>query len=99
MTWVCGFCLMSDADPAKLDKSYDVIDAFLSPSSGVLSILDEGYGHANLNTFDLVPEGELVERGLSADPDETLSAGIFQVPIKNEATLQAMFEEVKAGLC
>ena len=99
MTWVCGFCLMSDADPAKLDKSYDVIDAFLSPSSGVVSILDEGYGHANLNTFELVPEGELVERGLSADPDETLSAGIFQVPIKNEATLQAMFEEVKAGLC
>ena len=34
MTWVCGFCLMSAADPEKLDKSYDVIDAFLSPESG-----------------------------------------------------------------
>ena len=34
MTWVCGFSLMSAADPAKLDKSYDVIDAFLSPESG-----------------------------------------------------------------
>ena len=35
MTWVCGFCLMTDADPEKLDKSYDLIDAFLAPESGV----------------------------------------------------------------
>lgn len=99
MTWVCGFCLMTDADPAKLDKSYDAIDAFLSPDSGVVSILDEGYGHANANAFSLVPEKLLLERGLSTDPEEILSAGIFQVPIKNEPVLQSMFEEIKAGLC
>lgn len=98
MTWVCGFCLMSDADPAKLDKSYDVIDAFLSPDSGVLSILDEGYGHANVHSYDLVPEHLLLERGLSSNPEEILSAGIFQEPIGNEAVLQGMFEEIKAGL-
>ncbi len=98
MTWVCGFCLASDADPAKLEKSHDAIDAFLSPDSGVLSILDEGYGHSNVHSYDLVPEGLLQERGLSKDPEAILSAGIFQEPIANEAVLQAMFEEIKAGL-
>ena len=38
------------------------------------------------------------DRGLSRDPESMLSAGIFQIPIANEAVLQAMFEEVKAGL-
>ena len=98
MTWVCGFCLMADADPAKIEKSYDVIDAFLSPESGVVSILEEGYGHSNQNAFGLVTDEQLGERGLSANPEEILSAGIFQVPIGNEPVLQAMFEEVKAGL-
>ena len=98
MTWVCGFCLASDADPAKLEKSHDAIDAFLSPDSGVLSILDEGYGHANVHSYDLVPESLLQERGLSKDPEAILNAGIFQEPIANEAVLQAMFEEIKAGL-
>ena len=98
MTWVCGFCLMSAADPAKLDKSYDAIDAFLSPDSGVLSILDEGYGHANVHSYELVPEHLLKERGLSSNPEEILNAGIFQEPIGNEPVLQEMFEEVKAGL-
>ena len=98
MTWVCGFCLASASDPAKLEKAHDAIDAFLSPDSGVFSILDEGYGHANVHSYDLVPEGLLKERGLSKDPEAILSAGIFQEPIANEAVLQAMFEEIKAGL-
>ena len=98
MTWVCGFCLMSAADPAKLEKSYDVIDAFLSPESGVVTIMDEGYGHANAKAFDLVSDEDLAERGLSKNPDELLNSGIFQEPIGNEPVLQALFEEIKAGL-
>ena len=98
MTWVCGFCLMSAADPEKLDKSYDVIDAFLSPESGVVTIMDEGYGHANKLAFDLVSNDDLVERGLSKNPDELLNSGIFQEPIGNEPVLQGLFEEIKAGL-
>ncbi len=98
MTWVCGFCLLADADPAKIDKSYDVIDAFLSPESGAFSIIEEGYGCANLKAYELVDEAVLAERGLSRDPDALLNAGIFQVAIKNEPVLQSMFEEVKAGL-
>ena len=98
MTWVCGFCLMSAADPEKLEKSYDVIDAFLSPESGVVTIMDEGYGHANVRAFDLVSDEDLAERGLSKDPEALLNSGIFQEPIGNEAVLQALFEEIKAGL-
>ena len=98
MTWVCGFCLMSAADPEKLEKSYDVIDAFLSPESGVVTIMDEGYGHANAKAFDLVSDEDLAERGLSKNPDELLNSGIFQEPIGNEPVLQALFEEIKAGL-
>ncbi len=98
MTWVCGFCLMADADPEKIEKSHDVIDAFLSPESGQFEILDQGYGHANQKAYELVDEATLAERGLSRNPDELLGAGIYQVAIKNEAVLQGMFEEVKAGL-
>ena len=98
MTWVCGFCLMTAADPEKLEKSYDVINAFLSPDSGVFSFFDTGYGHSNIDAYSLVTEGFLGERGLSSDPEAMLSSGIFQIPIANEAVLQAMFEEVKAGL-
>ena len=89
---------MSAADPEKLEKSYDVIDAFLSPDSGQFEILEEGYGHANLKAFDLVSEEDLAQRGLSKDAEALLNSGIFQEPIKNIAVLQAMFEEVKAGL-
>ncbi len=98
MTWVCGFCLMSAADPEKLEKSYDVIDAFLSPDSGVVTIMDEGYGHANQRAFELVSDDDLTERGLSKNPEELLNSGIFQEPIANEPVLQALFEEIKAGL-
>ena len=98
MTWVCGFSLMSAAEPEKLEKSYDVIDAFLSPESGVVTIVDEGYGHANARAFELVSDDDLSERGLSKNPDELLNSGIFQEPIGNEPVLQALFEEIKAGL-
>ncbi|MDH3688098.1 MAG: extracellular solute-binding protein [Gammaproteobacteria bacterium] len=98
MTWACGFCLMKDADPAKVDRAYDYIDAYLAPESGAYEITEFGYGHANIKAFDLVSEEELAERGLSRNPDEVLSSGIFQEPIGNEPALQAMFEEVKAGM-
>ena len=98
MTWVCGFCLMTDADPKKIDRIYDYINAYLSPESGAWEIKEYGYGHSNAKAFDLVSDEELADRGLSRNPEEILTAGIFQEPIGNEPALQAMFEEVKAGL-
>ena len=101
MTWVCGFCLMSDHDPAKLDRIYDYLDAYASVESGVFALTEYGYGHGNINAFAKVEQdspGLLKELGYSVDVNETLNAGIFQAPMGNEPALQAMFEEVKAGM-
>lgn len=101
MTWVCGFCLMSDHDPAKLDRIYDYLDAYASVESGVFALTEYGYGHGNLKAFAKVEQdqpGLLKELGYSVNVDETLDAGIFQAPMGNEPALQAMFEEVKAGM-
>lgn len=98
MTWTCGIVLMKDADPKKLDRSYDVIDSLLSPESGAYEIKEFGYGHANQKAFELVGDEILAKRGLTRNPDELINSGIFQRPIQNEPELQAMFEEVKAGL-
>ena len=98
MTWTCGLCLMTEADPAKIDRAYDVIDAYLSPETGQYEIMEWGYGHANAKAFDLVSAEDLAARGFSKNPSELLASGIFQAPIQNEPVLQAMFEEIKAGL-
>ncbi len=101
MTWACGLCLQSSADEAKLDRSYDFIDAMLSPEAGVYEIMEWYYGHSNMKAFDQVSAEDLATRGYPtsvAGIDAFLSAGIFQEPIGNEPALQEMFEEVKAGL-
>ena len=97
MTWTCGLSLMSWADPAKLDRSYAVLDSYISKESGYWEITNWGYGHANARAFDNVTDEELAARGLSNDPDALINSGIFQGAIGNEPELQAMFEEVKAG--
>lgn len=98
MTWTCGLALMKEADPNKLDRTYDLIDAFLSPETGEYWIMNFGMGHSNRKSFERVGEEELAMRGLPKDPTDYLKSGIFQATIRNEPELQAMFEEVKAGL-
>ena len=98
MTWTCGLVLMKDADPKKLDRSYDVINSMLSPESGAFEIKEFGYGHANQKAFDSVGDDILAKRGLTRNPEKLIDSGIFQRPIQNEPELQAMFEEVKAGV-
>ncbi len=97
MTWTCGLSLMTWADPAKLDRSYAALDAYLSKEAGYFEITEWGYGHSNARAFDNVTAEELAARGLSDDPDALISSGIFQAAIGNEPELQTMFEEVKAG--
>ena len=96
MTWTCGLSLMSWADPTKIDRSYAIIDSYLSKEAGYYEITEWGLGHANARAFDNVTDEELTARGLSKNPDELIASGIFQEPIGNEPELQAMFEEVKA---
>ena len=98
MTWVCGFCIMTDHDPAKIDRIYDYIDAYLSVESGVFEITEYGYGHGNAKAFKQVDPQTLAELGFtSSNPDDMLSNGYFQVAMANESALQEMFDEVKAG--
>jgi spermidine/putrescine transport system substrate-binding protein len=92
---------MTDHDPAKLDKIYEYVDAYASVESGVFALTEYGYGHGNMKAFAQVEKdqpGLLKELGYSTNVNETLDAGIFQAQTQNEPALQAMFEEVKAGL-
>lgn len=99
MTWTCGISLMSFADPAKIDRSYDLIDAFLSPDTGHFWVESYGMGHSNMKTYESFSAEELVQRGLPPDDVEGyIKSGIFQATIQNEPELQAMYEEVKAGM-
>jgi len=89
---------MKDHDPAKLNKIYDYLDAYMSVESGVYEIVEYGYGHGNAKAFEAVSPDKLKELGFSTNAEEMLASGIFQEPIANEPVLQTMFEEVKAGL-
>ena len=98
MTWTCGITLMSFADEAKLDRAYDLIDAFLAPSTGDFWVGSYGMGHSNAKTYEGFSASELTMRGLPPDDVEGyIASGIFQATIRNEPELQAMYEEVKAG--
>ena len=99
MTWTCGITLMSFADPAKVDRAYDLIDAFHAPSTGHFWVETYGMGHSNNKTYKGFSADELVARGMQPDDVEGyIASGIFQATIQNEPELQAMYEEVKAGM-
>jgi len=98
MTWTCGLTIMSFADEKKMDRIYDVLNAYISAEAGKYEIENWGYGHANKRAFGMVSADDLKARGLSKNPDDLLKSGIFQQPIGNQPELQAMFEEVKAGM-
>ena len=98
MTWVCGICLSSTADPAMVDRAYDVMDAYLDPEAGVYEVTEWATGHSNSKVYETVSDDVLADAGLSRNPDEVLAKGIFQSEMKQEAELQVMFEEVKAGM-
>ena len=101
MTWVCGLVrniANQDASDDMIDKAYLVLDSYLSAEAGAWEIINYGYGHANLEAYSMVSEAELSERGLSKNPDELLSTGIFQIAMTPEDQISNMFEEVKAGM-
>jgi spermidine/putrescine transport system substrate-binding protein len=98
MTWTCGIALHAGVEDDMMDRAYDLIDAFLAPETGEYWIKEYGMGHSNAKAFERVSSEELTVRGLSDNPGPYIKAGIFQATIRNEPELQAMFEEVKAGL-
>ncbi len=96
MTWVCGFALTAGAE--NVDQAYYLIDAMLEPESRAYELREFGFGGSTQGGFDLLSDEELAEAGYSRDVDAVLASGSFQEEIQNEEGLQAMFDEVKAGL-
>ncbi len=99
MTWTCGLVLTSWVTPEMESRAYDLIDAYLTPATGEWWINEFGMGHSNIKSFEKISADELTKRGLPpGDIPGYIAAGIFQATIQNEPELQAMYEEVKAGL-
>lgn len=96
MTWVCGLSMIKGSKHE--DRVYDIINAMLDKESRVWEINEFGYGVSTQEAFEAVDSDLLAELGLSKNPDDILSAGIFQSEIQGESKLQEMFDEVKAGL-
>jgi spermidine/putrescine transport system substrate-binding protein len=100
MTWTCGLVMTSWVTPEKEERAYDLLNAYLSKETGVYWLNTFGMGHSNLGAFQEFPAEELYRRGLET-PDKIeayIASGIFQATIRNEPVLQAMYEEVKAGI-
>ena len=99
MTWTCGIAMTSWVTPEMEPLVYDLINTYLSPETGVYWIENFGMGHSNKNVYAKIAPEELTKRGLTPDNiDAYIAAGHFQATIKNEPVLQAMYEEVKAGI-
>lgn len=96
LTWVCGLVLLKEAPHP--DKAYDLIDSLLDPSAGKFLIEEDGYGHSNARSFELVSDEKLQELGLPRDPTALLENGFFLETLKNKEKIVRMFEDVKAGL-
>jgi spermidine/putrescine transport system substrate-binding protein len=96
LTWCCGLVLAKGAP--HVDQAYDLLNAMTSPEAGKWLVEQQGYGHSNKKTFDLVDDKTLAERGLPKDPTELLSAGILFQKNARMDEINSMFEAVKAGL-
>jgi spermidine/putrescine transport system substrate-binding protein len=96
MTWVCGLSLIRGTE--FVEKAHEVIDAILDPRSRSWETVNWGYGGSTMGGFAMVDDETLAGLGLPRDPDILLKSGIFQAPMKFEAEISTMFEEVKAGV-
>ena len=99
MTWTCGIGMTSWVTPQKEARVYDLINAYLSADTGVYWVETFGMGHSNKNAYSHFSVEELTKRGLTpGDINAYIAAGHFQATIRNEPALQAIYEEVKAGI-
>lgn len=99
MTWTCGLGLTNWLSPEQETMAYDLMNAYLSVDTGIYWVETFGMGHSNKNVYSHFSADDLTKRGLTpGDIDAYIAAGHFQATIKNEPELQAMYEQVKAGI-
>ncbi len=96
LAWCCGPVLSANA--TQVDLAHDLIDAMIAPEAGEWLITEYGYGHSNKKAFDLVDAAVLEEIGLPKDPSDMFAKAVFSRENTRLDELQAIFEEVKAGL-
>ncbi len=96
LTWCCGLVMSKDAP--QVDKAHDLIDAIISPQAGEWLITQQGYGHSNRKSFDLVDDATLTSLGLPRDPTTLLTSGVFSKENSRLDDIVRMFEDVKAGI-
>ncbi|MGD9742595.1 MAG: PotD/PotF family extracellular solute-binding protein [Dongiaceae bacterium] len=100
LTWVCGMSLLKDG-PGDEQQAYDFIDAMIAPETGALVMENFYYGHSNRKALE-VADPELVAtldladaEARIADPNTHFFSAMSS---EQREKLNAMFEEVKAGL-
>jgi len=96
MTWVCGMSIVNGT--TRPQKAHDVIAAMLTPEARAFEITEYGYGSATQAPYALIDDATLENLGMTRDPTELLSSGIFQAPIADEGALTEMYEAVKSGV-
>jgi spermidine/putrescine-binding protein len=65
LPWICELCVSSN-DSGSEDQTYDYISAMLDAVGGVSLFDNYGYGHANRNTFELIPKEILYDADLKS---------------------------------
>jgi spermidine/putrescine transport system substrate-binding protein len=92
LSWCCGLVLAKSA--TEVDAAYDLIDAVLTPSTGVKWI-KRGSNHANRKTYELIDDRTLAELGVPRDPSDLLAASVFLRDYPRLAEYQRMFDQTR----
>lgn len=96
LAWCCGLVL--SATSQHVDLAHELIDAIISPEAGMWLITEYGYGHSNKKALAGVDPATLETLGLPQDPTEMFKTAVFSRENTKLEQLQAILEEVKAGL-
>ena len=98
LTWVCGLAanLNGEGDDQEV---YDLLNAVLDPEVGKYVIEVFNYGHSNAKSYELADPEVLASMGLT-DPVAMMSTSQFfdEMPNEMRETINAEFEQVKAGI-
>lgn len=93
-TWCCGHVLLKDAPHP--DKAYDLIDATISPETGLIYLTEFGMGHSNRAAFELVDDEVLEVAGLPRNPETLLNSGVMYCRFKDKDQVIERFDAMMA---